>query len=161
MKILVTGTPGVGKTTLSSYLSSILQIPHIDVSSLIIKNKLYDMYSEEDDTFDFSARKVRKHLKNVLLDDFIVETHTIEIIKKYKFDHVFIIRAPVSILTKRLSERGYKAEKIEANIDCEIFNEIGFLAEKYFDNVKYFGSEEIEVNIIEDVMKFLGLEKMK
>lgn len=159
MKILIAGTPGVGKTTLSTYLSSVYNIAHIDISPYIIEHKLYKSYSSEDDTFDFSAKVVRKHLKTKLNGDFIIDTHSPQIVKHFKFDYVFVIRLPISILTKRLEEREYRKEKVQCNVDCEVFNEVGFIAEKYFDSVRYIGSEDEDVDVQEQINDILRINK--
>lgn len=63
MKILIAGTPGVGKTTLLNKLSQKLNCKTFDISKFIIENKLYSDYDSEYDTYDFKIKNVRKALK--------------------------------------------------------------------------------------------------
>lgn len=47
--ILVTGTPGTGKTTTSSLVADATGLRHIDVSSLVRSKNLHDGWDEEFD----------------------------------------------------------------------------------------------------------------
>lgn len=55
--ILITGTPGTGKTTLCELVSS-GDYNHINVSEEIKRNKWYSSYDEEMDSLIFSDSKV-------------------------------------------------------------------------------------------------------
>ena len=127
MKILIAETPEVGKTTLSKKLSTILNYNYIEMSPYIETNKLYDNYNDTFNTYEFNARKIRKSLKKDLKEktDFIIDTHTIEAVKCFVFDYIFVIRLSNDILYKILQYRGYKDNKIKENIECEIFNVVG------------------------------------
>lgn len=59
MKILISGTPGVGKSTLSRLLSSELNIEHVDLSEYIKQNNLYGSYN---------SHSVHTSLMSVLLE---------------------------------------------------------------------------------------------
>ncbi|KAF6135326.1 hypothetical protein GIB67_027200 [Kingdonia uniflora] len=44
--ILVTGTPGTGKTTMSSLLPDAAQLRHINVGDVVMEKNLYDGWDE-------------------------------------------------------------------------------------------------------------------
>lgn len=123
MKILIAGTPCTGKTTLAKSLSQKLKLEHIDLSDFIESQSIYSNYNKELDTYEFSAKKVRKALEQYLKDmtDFIIDTHCVSAVKYLSFDHVFVLRVPNDILYKRLFLRKYSEDKIRENIECEIF----------------------------------------
>jgi len=56
--ILITGTPGTGKSTLSELLSSKSGLRHIDVSELVKEKDLHDGRDEEFDTYILNEDKV-------------------------------------------------------------------------------------------------------
>lgn len=49
--ILITGTPGTGKTTLSELVSLALSFKHVNVSELVKEHELHDGYDAEFDTY--------------------------------------------------------------------------------------------------------------
>lgn len=123
MRILVAGSPGTGKTTMSERLAEELGCDHVDVSALIRASKTYDRYNDELDTYEFDARKARRMLKKHLQDkcDFIVDTHSVDVARGIKFDRIFVLRTTSDVLYQRLLTRGYPPKKIRENIECEIF----------------------------------------
>jgi len=49
--ILITGTPGTGKTSTASLAAETLGLTHIDCSKLVVEKKLYHEKNEEFDTY--------------------------------------------------------------------------------------------------------------
>lgn len=128
--ILVTGTPGTGKTRLCvrlleqlSTLGKSVQIIH--VSDLIKEEKLYDEYDPGLDTYLIDDRKVCKHLENTIRgmmnqDVLVIETHTVTTIPRRLPERVAVLTARTDVLYDRLVARGYKGEKLDENMECEI-----------------------------------------
>jgi adenylate kinase len=57
--ILITGTPGTGKSSLAEMLMhSVDGLKHLNISELIKERKLGDKYNEEWDTWEFDDDKV-------------------------------------------------------------------------------------------------------
>lgn len=44
--ILITGTPGTGKTTICKLLNDALGFTYLPISSMILQHKLYDTWNE-------------------------------------------------------------------------------------------------------------------
>ncbi len=65
--IIVTGTPGTGKTTLSKKLAGKLNFYYLDVNEFVIKNKLYDGYDRKRKTRIVDVNKLNKALVNEIL----------------------------------------------------------------------------------------------
>lgn len=122
MKILVTGTPGVGKTTFSKRIAERLGIHHVDITAYIKKHRLYESYDHSLNTFIFSENLVAEDLKHRLrnYNSFIIDTHSPVIVKHVDFDKIVMLRCSTAVLKTRLEERGYSKEKIQENIECEI-----------------------------------------
>lgn len=139
MKILVAGTPGTGKTTLSKRLSQELGCEHVDISKLIEEKRAYIIYNKNLDTYEFDVEVVTQTLKQHLINkkNFIIDTHSVEVVRSIAFDYIFVLRVSNSILYKRLLLRKYPKKKIEENIECEIF---GVVEE---DCLEFFPSENV------------------
>lgn len=56
--ILVTGTPGTGKTSLCSMIAQTTNLKHIEVGALVKEKDLHDGYDEEFDAFELNEDKV-------------------------------------------------------------------------------------------------------
>jgi adenylate kinase len=63
--ILICGTPGTGKSVLSSTLCERCSLHHIDVSEFVKKNSLFEEFDEEFQTYIVDEDKV-----STLLSDF-------------------------------------------------------------------------------------------
>lgn len=57
--ILVTGTPGTGKTTLSQNLAQSLGMNHIEVGKLVKEKELHDGWDEEFQSYLLNEDKVK------------------------------------------------------------------------------------------------------
>ncbi|CEP11794.1 hypothetical protein [Parasitella parasitica] len=119
--ILVTGTPGTGKTTTSEMIAEKCGLEHINVGEIIKSNKFYGAYIEEFDTHELDEDKLLDELEEMLKDGGkVVDFHTCEIFPERWFDLVLVLRADTSCLYDRMVERGYKKAKIDENMSCEI-----------------------------------------
>ena len=57
--ILITGVPGVGKTTISSLLMQKLDAVHIDISKIVKEENLYESIDEERQSLIIDIEKLR------------------------------------------------------------------------------------------------------
>lgn len=135
MKILITGTPGVGKTTLSKKIAEELKMQHYDITAYIKEHKLYDGYDEALDTYVFDEDRVAVHLNKTVehLKAFIIDTHSPVVASDIAFDVILRVKCSIGELTERLAARGYSAAKITENIDSELLDVIGEDLEEYFE----------------------------
>lgn len=151
MKILVTGTPGIGKTTLSNGLASVFGAEHIDISQFIIESKNYEKFNDRFESYEFDenavGRELRKHLKGK--KNFIVDTHSPSVARKIKFDKILILTIKSDIIYQRLKQRGYPENKIRENVHCEIFGVIEDECLEYFDEEKILKMECTDMNLDE------------
>jgi len=123
MNILVTGTPGCGKTRLCTALKEhFANLKVLNLSLYIKENKLYSSYDEKYDSYVISPKKIKSILKKLLIStDHIIETHIIDAIPSKMIDLVIHLKVPTTeILYDRLAERDYTPDKIRENVECEI-----------------------------------------
>lgn len=120
--ILITGTPGVGKTTFSEQLAEDLDFEHINVAKLISDERLYGEWDDELNCSIFDEDRVADRLQELLADGGkVVDFHSCDFMEPSWFAVVFVLRAETHILYDRLAARNYAKEKIQENVQSEIF----------------------------------------
>ncbi len=133
MIILITGTPGTGKTTLTPLLGKKIGSQIIDVNKLVDEKHLY------------TGVDTKKGYKIVDIDDLIEEIHRIIIDENISYgqkadvthdhpsiiieghlshffplaDFVIVLRTEPNILRARLQKRGWEDPKIQENLQAE------------------------------------------
>ena len=125
--ILVTGTPGVGKTTVCSLLesslheSSLSSFKYIMLAEDIKKHKLFKDWNDKYDVCEYDEDLVCDYLEDEMdKGGVILEFHSSSFFPERWFQLVVLLRCDNTRLFDRLSERGYSDEKIKENIECEI-----------------------------------------
>ncbi|XP_040834995.1 adenylate kinase isoenzyme 6 [Ochotona curzoniae] len=120
--ILLTGTPGVGKTTLGKELASRSGLKYVNVGDLAREGELYDGFDEEYNCPILDEDRVIDELDHQMREGgVIVDYHGCDFFPERWFHIVFVLRADTSVLYKRLETRGYSEKKLNDNIQCEIF----------------------------------------
>jgi len=123
--ILITGTPGTGKSSLAEEVATIMSMNHIDVGSLIKEKMLHDGKDEEFDAYLINEDKVCDELEDTMrMGNNIVDFHSCDFFPERWFDLIVVLRTDNSILYPRLEKRGYSLKKISENIECEIMQVI-------------------------------------
>jgi adenylate kinase len=124
--ILVTGTPGVGKTATASLLAASLGLRHINVGELIAQHKCYDGYDNELDTHILDEDKLLDLMESIFQNcamegiGIVADYHTCELFPERWFDLILVLRANTDVLFDRLTERGYSEKKRGENLEAEI-----------------------------------------
>ncbi|XP_018420715.1 PREDICTED: adenylate kinase isoenzyme 6 [Nanorana parkeri] len=123
--VLLTGTPGVGKTTLGKELAEKCALTYVNVGDLAKEGNLYEGYDEEYDCPILDEDRVIDELEDKMSDGgVIVDYHGCDFFPERWFHIVFVLRTDNSLLYERLESRGYKEKKLQDNIQCEIFQTI-------------------------------------
>ncbi|GAA5801314.1 AAA domain-containing protein [Helicostylum pulchrum] len=147
--ILVTGTPGTGKTTTSEMIAEVTGLEHVNVGELVKQKQLHEGYLEEFDTHVLDEDKLLDELEEILKEGGkIVDFHTCEIFPERWFDLVLVLRTDTAGLYDRMSKRGYNKRKIDENMECEIMQVVLETAhESYAPEIVV----ELPSNTIEDM----------
>ncbi len=124
--ILITGTPGVGKTAVSRLLASELKGRHVDLGELVKRENLISGLDEARGTPIVDARKVSKRLKKIIEDseqDVIVDGHyAVDVVPKQDAHLVFVLRRDPDELKRLMEDRGFGEEKLWENLAAEILD---------------------------------------
>ncbi|GCB77981.1 adenylate kinase isoenzyme 6 [Scyliorhinus torazame] len=123
--VLLTGTPGVGKTTLGKELAGRTGLTYINVGELAKEGNLYEGYDEEYSCPILDEDRVVDELDDKMNEGgIIVDYHGCDFFPERWFHIVFVLRTDNSILYDRLEKRSYSGKKLQDNIQCEIFQTI-------------------------------------
>ncbi|KAG9063471.1 hypothetical protein KI688_004355 [Linnemannia hyalina] len=119
--ILITGTPGTGKTTTSEMAAEATGLTHINVGDLVKAKSLHEGLDTEYDSYILDEDKLVDEMEEMMRPGGkIVDFHTCEIFPERWFDLVIVLRTDNGVLYPRLESRGYNAKKINENMECEI-----------------------------------------
>jgi adenylate kinase len=124
--ILVTGTPGVGKTTVSQKLASKLDAVYISITDFVKNKKLITGRDENRQTLIADMEQVTKQLQE-LLDksegSIIIEGHyVVDVVSKKNVNTAFVLRRDPRELKRILEKRGYIEKKLWENLTAEILD---------------------------------------
>lgn len=136
--IIVTGTPGTGKTTIAKKLAKDKNLKYIDVKLVIEKNELSEGFDKKKDTKIIDADKLNKVLIDIIKSEknVVIDSHLSHYLAKEYVDECIVTKCDIKILKKRLEERGYSKEKVRENLDAEIFDTCRIEALESGHNVK-------------------------
>ncbi|MGC1120783.1 MAG: adenylate kinase family protein [Candidatus Methanofastidiosia archaeon] len=146
MRIAITGTPGVGKTSAAREVSEALGLTYIDISTLAKERGA--VIGKEEDSLVVDVEVMKKSLESV--DDIVIDSHFAEM---FDVDFVFVLRCEPVILYERLKARGYSQEKIRENVMAEILDYSLQNALKFHDAGKIF---EILENPVAEITSIIG-----
>ena len=135
MRLVITGTPCTGKTTLAQFIASANKWPLIDLNALVKKEKLF--LRREGKEFVADLPKLRKRVLRLICNKkhFVVEGH-LACEFPIPCDAVIVLRCNPSVLERGMKKRGYARKKIDGNLVCEFLDYCGAKAEQNFKRAK-------------------------
>lgn len=146
--IIVTGTPGTGKSSHASMLAE--KLPDMTVLAVNDVAKEKDCISGYDEERS-SAIVDEDRLADALEDDlkkggYIIDWHVCDIFAEDLIDLVVVLRSSTDKLYDRLKSRKYSQEKLDENLDVEIMQVILDDAKSAYDEqmIVELSSDEIE-----------------
>ncbi|MEW6721886.1 MAG: adenylate kinase family protein [Candidatus Micrarchaeota archaeon] len=116
MRIILTGTPGTGKSAVGKALASTLGLELVDIKKIALSAGLRAKNHEVD------VKKLARALSFLKTKkDFVAEGHLAAEIR-LPADFVVVLRCRPRILEKRLKRRKYPRKKLEDNLMAEMLD---------------------------------------
>ncbi|MEM4259602.1 MAG: AAA family ATPase [Candidatus Woesearchaeota archaeon] len=133
MIIVVSGTPGTGKTLFAKKLANKKKLFYIDANKIIRDEKLFDYYDNKQKTYVVDIKKFNKKFIQIInsfnknkdnkkkFTGLIIDSHLSHYLPNKYVDICYITRCSIKTLMQRLKKRKYAKKKIFDNIQAEIF----------------------------------------
>ena len=132
--ILLTGTPGTGKTQTAQAAAERTGLKHVNVGDLVKKNECHEGKDEEFDSYVIDDDKICDLLEPIIAEGgCIVDFHSAELFPERWFELVLVLRTDTATLFDRLTERGYTDKKRNENMECEIMQVVLEEARESYD----------------------------
>jgi len=156
---VITGTPGVGKHTVTKEVSRILNLPIIDINEIA---KDFDLLEKNSVTNDVDVIKLEKLLKEKITHPSIIVGHLAPyVLNSNQITKAIVLRKNPYNLIPTYQKRDYPKEKIKDNIGSEVLGVI------FYDSISKFGPKKtLQVDVTnqsvdESVKKIIGVIKGK
>jgi adenylate kinase len=121
--IIVTGTPGTGKTTVAKQVSKALKLKYIDVNMLIKEKNLATGYDKKRGCAIIDDKKLKIELMALAKSkNAVIDSHMSHLLPAKYANLCIVTKCSLKVLKKRLQRRKYSTAKVRENLDAEIFD---------------------------------------
>lgn len=161
MIIIITGTPGTGKTSVTNHLRKKIDAEFISINSLL---EDYDLNLGTDEIRGYKIVDTEKMIpivdnirentsKNVIFEGHLAQDYP-------NADIVIVLRCNPEILRERLNTRDWKKEKIDENVSAEILGVCTSESyETYCEKVQEIDSSNRSIEeLADDIIKVINEE---
>ena len=123
--IIVTGTPGTGKTQVAKKIALQLNAEYLNINALIKKYRLSDGYDKKLATFLVNPKVLAPALLRIIKAQkktVVIDGHLSHYLPRKKVDLCIVTKCDIKTLERRLRRRKYSRAKIQENLDAERFD---------------------------------------
>ena len=121
--VVVTGTPGVGKTVFSKALAKALGFKYLDVGEFCVKEGYVVGYDEERGSYIADTDRLKERLKHLGNGNYVLDGHIAHLAAPLHLVRlVYVLRCHPEVLRRRLEARGYPPSKVRENVMAEILD---------------------------------------
>ncbi|KAF5524305.1 Adenylate kinase isoenzyme 6-like protein HBR1 [Colletotrichum aenigma] len=151
--IIITGTPGVGKTTHCEELARRSGLTHLSVNQVVKDRECHEGWDDEFQSWIVDEDKLLDAIEaEVANGGYIIDWHACDLFPKSWIDLVVVLRVDSTTLYDRLTARKYPEAKLQENLDSEIMEVLLQEARDAFDEeivveLTSNTSDEMETNV--------------
>lgn len=121
--VVVTGTPGVGKTVFSKALAEALGFGYLDVGELCVREGYVAGYDRERGSYIADTDRLRRRLSRLKGGDYVLDGHISHLAAPPELVRVvYVLRCHPEVLRRRLEARGYPPSKVRENVMAELLD---------------------------------------
>jgi adenylate kinase len=125
--IVITGTPGVGKTVLAKLLAKKTNSLYLNIGELVKQEKLYRRYDRSSKAFVIDERRLNRRLSKYFVlnggEGIVVDTHSFDrFMPKQRRMIALVLRLDPMTLAGRLKARRWTRQKIWDNVEAELID---------------------------------------
>jgi adenylate kinase len=139
--IIVTGTPGVGKTTFSRKLATEVGAHYLSFNEFVLEKHLYSRFDRKRGSRIVNAKRARHSLTNYLENTrglVVIDTNIPDLVDvKRMVTRVFVLRCHPRVLEKRLLRKGWRRRKVRENVLAELLDSCAT------DSLEYYGRRKV------------------
>ena len=155
--IIITGTPGAGKTSHSELLAqNIPSFRHLSINAFVKERGCHEGWDEGAQSWIVDEDALLDGLEQDLIREtggYIIDWHACDLFPKAWIDLVIVLRTSTEKLYDRLKTRGYGEAKLQENIDAEIMEVILNEARESYDErivveLRSEGVADLEANVV-------------
>ena len=122
---VITGTPGTGKTTISTRVAKRMSADHLSVTTLIRRYRLQAGFDYKRRTRILDLDKTRAKLSQLLqrrVRVVVVDTHLPDAVPEEIVKKVIVLRCDPRVLKARLRAKGWNLRKVQENVLAEMLD---------------------------------------
>jgi len=124
--IIITGTPGVGKTVTSKILANRLGALYVNITDIVKDKHLILGFDEKRDTLIANLTNLSKSIREIINNsskDVIIDGHyAMDVVSLNLVSFIFVLRRNPNDLKIKLEERGYSKKKVLENVASEVLD---------------------------------------
>jgi adenylate kinase len=138
---VITGTPGTGKTTISTRLATRMYADYLSVTRLVCRYGLQTSFDRKRHSRVVDLTRARSKLRQLLQDragPAIVDTHVPDCLPRDLVRKVIVLRCDPRVLESRLQAKGWNASKVRENVLAELLDSCLMVAVGYYGMRRIF-----------------------
>ncbi|KAL8791413.1 MAG: hypothetical protein Q9213_000029 [Squamulea squamosa] len=133
--IIITGTPGVGKTTLCELLTASTDLKHLAINRVAKERECHDGWDEALNSWIVDEDKILDAIEDEVQEGgYLIDWHACDLFPESWIDLVIVLRSDSATLYDRLKARNYPEQKLQENMDAEIMEVLLNEAREAFDH---------------------------
>jgi adenylate kinase len=140
--IIVTGTPGVGKTALSKLIAKTTRAIYLNIGDHVKGEKLYSNFDRSTRSYVIDERRLRESLYRFFRAHdqrkMVIETHWLgRFMPKRPGMVAIVVRLDPVILARRLKARNWPKRKAWENVEAELIDL------SLYESLKFLGAKRV------------------